>query len=336
MIVSRAPVRFSLGGGGTDLPSYALEHGGFLVAASIDKYVFVCVAKRFYRDIRLAYSKTEHVNSIDEIEHRIFREALRYTNLREGLELHSLADVPANSGLGSSSTFTVALLNGLHAFKREYVSSAQLADEACKIEIDILKEPIGKQDQYIAAYGGITAFTFHRDGTVEVEPLSLPADVVDELESNLLIFYSGVERSASEVLKEQAQVIAGNRDSAVERMHRIKALGYETKKILLSGNTDAYGELLHEHWSNKRKLATKMATSEIDEHYEAARKAGAIGGKLMGAGGGGFFMFYVRQTDKRRLYDALVARGLRPMRFRFDFDGARIMANFHRTFRENS
>jgi D-glycero-alpha-D-manno-heptose-7-phosphate kinase len=331
MIVSRAPVRFSLGGGGTDLPSYAREHGGFLVAASIDKYVFVSVAKRFYSDIRLAYSKTEHVDSIDDIEHRIFREALRFTDLRGGLELHSLADVPANSGLGSSSTFTVALLNGLHTFKREHVPSAQLAEEACKIEIDILKEPIGKQDQYIAAYGGITAFTFHRDGSVEVEPLQLQADLVDELESNLLIFYSGVERSASEVLTEQAQVITSNQDGAVERMHRIKALGYETKKILQSGNSDAYGELLHEHWSNKRKLAAKMATGVIDEHYEAARRAGAIGGKLMGAGGGGFFMFYVRQADKRRVYDALVARGLRPMRFRFDFDGARIMANFHRS-----
>ncbi len=331
MIVSRAPVRFSLGGGGTDLPSYAREHGGFLVAGAIDKYVFVSVAKRFYSDIRLAYSKTEHVDSIDDIEHRIFREALRFTDLRGGLELHSLADVPANSGLGSSSTFTVALLNGLHTFKREHIPSAQLAQEACKIEIDILKEPIGKQDQYIAAYGGITAFTFHRDGSVEVEPLQLQADLIDELESNLLIFYSGVERSASEVLTEQAQVITSNQDGAVERMHRIKALGYETKKILLSGNSDAYGELLHEHWANKRKLASKMATSVIDEHYDAARKAGAIGGKLMGAGGGGFFMFYVRQPDKRRVYDALVARGLRPMRFRFDFDGARIMANFHRS-----
>jgi D-glycero-alpha-D-manno-heptose-7-phosphate kinase len=331
MIVSRAPVRFSLGGGGTDLPSYAREHGGFLVAAAIDKYVFVSVAKRFYSDIRLAYSKTEHVDSIDDIEHRIFREALRLTDLRGGLELHSLADVPANSGLGSSSTFTVALLNGLHTFKREHTPSEQLAQEACKIEIDILKEPIGKQDQYIAAYGGITAFTFHRDGSVDVEPLQLQADLVDELESNLLIFYSGVERSASEVLTEQAAVIKSNQDGAVERMHRIKALGHETKRILLSGSSDAYGELLHEHWTNKRKLATKMATSVIDEHYEAARKAGAIGGKLMGAGGGGFFMFYVRQTDKRRVYDALVARGLRPMRFRFDFDGARIMANFHRS-----
>jgi D-glycero-alpha-D-manno-heptose-7-phosphate kinase len=331
MIVSRAPVRFSLGGGGTDLPSYSREHGGFLVAAAIDKFIFVCVARRFYNNIRLAYSKTELVDSVDKIEHRIFREALRYAKLESGLELHSLADVPANSGLGSSSSFTVALMNGLHAFKREFVPTEQLADEACKIEIDILKEPIGKQDQYISAYGGITAFTFNKDGSVEVERVPMKEESVMDLENNLLIFYSGVERAASVVLAEQGKQITTNKDDAVNRMHRIKELGYETRKLLIEGDIDRYGELLHEHWTNKRKLASKMTDSVIDEHYEAARKAGAIGGKLMGAGGGGFFMFYVRPADKRRVYEELVARGLRPLRFRFDFDGARIVANFHRS-----
>jgi D-glycero-alpha-D-manno-heptose-7-phosphate kinase len=331
MIVSRAPVRFSLGGGGTDLLSYSREHGGFLVAAAIDKFVFVSVARRFYDNIRLAYSKLEMVDSIDQIEHRIFREALRFAGLGKGLDLNSVADVPANSGLGSSSTFTVALLNGLHAFKRNFVPIEQLAHEACHIEIDVLKEPIGKQDQYIAAYGGITAFTFNKDGSVETERLPIQDSIIDELEANLLIFYSGVERSASVVLAEQGQKIQQNKDQALERMHRIKALGYDTKKLLLDGNIDTYGELLHEHWTNKRKLASKMTDSVIDEHYEAARKAGAIGGKLMGAGGGGFFMFYVRSPDRRRVYETLAARGLRPMRFRFDFDGARIMANFHRS-----
>lgn len=331
MIVSRAPVRFSLGGGGTDLPSYSREHGGFLVAAAIDKYVSVCVARRFYPNIRLAYSKLELVDRVDQIEHRIFREALRFGQIEGGLELHSLADVPANSGLGSSSTFTVALLNGLHAFKREYVPTPQLAEEACHIEIDILKEPIGKQDQYIAAYGGITAFTFDTDGTVHAERLPVKEDVIEELEQNLLIFYSGVERSASAVLTEQAKTVKSNKDDAVARMHRIKQIGYETQKLLLAGDIDLYGELLHEHWSAKRKLASNMTDSVIDEHYDEARKAGAIGGKLMGAGGGGFFMFYVRPAEKRAVYQALVARGLRPMRFRFDFDGARIAANLHRT-----
>jgi D-glycero-alpha-D-manno-heptose-7-phosphate kinase len=331
MIVSRAPVRFSLGGGGTDLPSYSREHGGFVVAASVDKFVFVCVARRFQNSIRLAYSESENVDSVDQIKHRIFRAALKATGLTSGLELHSLADVPANTGLGSSSSFTVALLNGLHAFKRESVPAEQLAREACHLEIDVLKEPIGKQDQYIAAYGGISAMQFHPDGSVEVERLPLRYEVIDELESNLVIYYSGIERSASTVLKEQAKTIAENKDAAVQRMHRIKELGHETKRILLSGELDNYGEMLHEHWMNKRKLASNMADSTIDEHYESACKAGAIGGKLMGAGGGGFFMFYVRAPERRRVHEVLSARGLRPMRFRFDFDSARIMANFHRS-----
>jgi D-glycero-alpha-D-manno-heptose-7-phosphate kinase len=331
MIVSRAPVRFSLGGGGTDLPSYAREHGGFVVAAAVDKFVFVCVARRFAKSIRLAYSESEIVDSVDQIKHRIFKAALQSTGLTHSLELHSLADVPANTGLGSSSSFTVALLNGLHAFKREFVPAEQLAREACRLEIDILKEPIGKQDQYIAAHGGISAMHFHPDGSVEVERLPLRDEVLDELESNLVIYYSGIERSASSVLKEQQKTIVENKDDAVQRMHRIKELGFETKRVLLSGDIDRYGEMLHEHWTNKRKLASNMADGTIDEHYEAARKAGALGGKLMGAGGGGFFMFYVRAAERRSLHDAMGARGLRPMRFRFDFDGARIVANFHRS-----
>jgi D-glycero-alpha-D-manno-heptose-7-phosphate kinase len=331
MIVSRAPVRFSLGGGGTDLPSYSREHGGFVVAAAVDKFVNVCVARRFQDNIRLAYSESEIVESTSQIKHRIFKAALEMNGLERGLELHSLADVPGNTGLGSSSSFTVALLNGLHAYKREFVPAEQLAREACELEIDRLGEPIGKQDQYIAAFGGVSALTFHTDGRVEVERLPLKEEVIDELESNLVIYYSGVERSASAVLKEQAKTIVANKDAAVQRMHRIKELGHETKRILLAGQIDTYGEMLHEHWTNKRKLASNMADSVIDEHYDTARKAGAIGGKLMGAGGGGFFMFYARAADRRRVHDALSARGLRPMRFRFDFDGARIMANFHRS-----
>jgi len=331
MIVSRAPVRFSLGGGGTDLPSYANEHGGFLVAGAVDKYIFVCAARRFYDSIRLAYSKMELVDSVDQIEHRIYREALRFTKIDKGIELQSFADVPANSGLGSSGTFTVALLNALHVYNREFVPTSQLAEEASHVEIDILKEPIGKQDQYIAAYGGITAFTFNKDGTVDAERVPVKDEIVDDLESNLLVFYSGVERKASVVLAEQAKTIKGNTDDAVNRMHRIKALGYETRRILVAGTLDEYGELLHEHWTMKRKLTSNMTDSAIDEHYDAARKAGALGGKLMGAGGGGFFLFYARHAERRRVHDAMVARGLRPLRFRFDFDGARIVANLHKS-----
>lgn len=331
MIVSRAPVRFSLGGGGTDLPSYSQTHGGFLVAAAIDKYVFVGANRRFYDSIRLAYSHTETVDSVDQIQHRIFREALRLTSITKGIELVSVADVPSNSGLGSSSTFTVALLNALHAFKREFVSSVQLAEEACKIEIEILGEPIGKQDQYISAYGGVTAFTFNPDGSVQAERVPVREEVLDELESNLVIFYTGIERAASQVLAQQKKTITENKDDGVNRMHRIKQLGYDTKQILIDGRIDAYGELLHEHWTNKRKLASNMTDPVIDEIYEVARNAGAIGGKLMGAGGGGFFMFYVRPAERRRVYETLLARNLRPLRFRFDHDGAKIVANFHRS-----
>ncbi|GMV18226.1 MAG: sugar kinase [Polyangiaceae bacterium] len=331
MIISRAPVRFSLGGGGTDLPSYYEKFGGFVVSAAIDSYVYITANKRFYDDIRLAYSQTEIVPNVESIQHRIFREALRMTGIGRAIELTSVADVPANSGLGSSSSFTVALLNALHTFKREFVSSRQLAEEACELEMVRLGEPIGKQDQYIAAFGNVTALTLDKDGSVHVEPVPVRDEVIDELTNNLIIMWSGIERAASSVLAEQGSRVQKKDSSTLDGMHRIKALGHEVYDLLVKGETDRYGELLHEHWTNKRKLASKMTDDRIDEHYDTARKAGAIGGKLMGAGGGGFFMFYARPADKRRVYEALVQRGLRPLRFRFDLDGARIVANMHRT-----
>ncbi|HEY6555961.1 MAG TPA: sugar kinase [Polyangiaceae bacterium] len=331
MIISRAPVRFSLGGGGTDLPSYYRQYGGFFVSAAIDKYVYVTANKRFYDDIRLAYSETEIVPNVDSIRHRIFREALRLVGIRQGIELTSVADVPANSGLGSSSTFTVALLNALHAYKREFVSSRQLAEEACDLEMNRLGEPVGKQDQYIAAYGSVTAFTIEKDGTVHVEPVHVRDEVLDELQNNLVIVYSGIERPAKVVLSEQGERVAKTDTATTEGMHRIKELGKDVYQLLVDGKTDAYGELLHEHWMRKRKLASKMTDDRIDDHYEAARKAGALGGKLMGAGGGGFFMFYVRPAEKRAVWEEMIRRGLRPLRFRFDLDGARIVANLHRS-----
>ena len=331
MIVSRAPVRFSLGGGGTDLPGYSDRFGGYLVSAAIDKYIYVTANKRFHRDIRLAYSKTEIVPSVDRIEHRIFREALRLCKIEHSIELTSVADLPANSGLGSSSSFTVALLNALHTYRREFVSSRQLAEEACLIEMDRLGEPIGKQDQYIAAFGSVTAFTFGTDGSVEVEPVPVRDEVLDELETNLVILWSGVERPASVVLSEQGRRLRELEPDVIERMHAIKEIGHEVYRLLVAGDVDRYGELLHEHWTKKRKLASKMTDPTLDEHYEAARAAGALGGKLMGAGGGGFFMFYVRPADKRRVIESMTARGLRQLRFRFDVDGARIVANLHRS-----
>jgi D-glycero-alpha-D-manno-heptose-7-phosphate kinase len=329
MIVSRAPVRFSLGGGGTDLPAYASRFGGYVVSAAIDKYVYVCCNRRFYQDIRLAYSKTEIASEVGKIEHPIFREALRFLGVESSVELVSIADLPANSGLGSSSSFTVALLNALHAYKREFVSSRQLAEEACHIEIDRLGEPVGRQDQYIAAFGGVTAFTFEPGGQVVAEPVPARDEVLTELEQSLVIVYSGVERPARVVLGEQQARLDALEESVVGRMHEIKAIGHEVRDLLVKGDLDRYGELLHDHWQKKRKLTSNMTDTLLDEIYESGRAAGAIGGKLMGAGGGGFFMFYVRPAERRRFVERTLAAGRRVLRFSFDDAGARIVANVH-------
>jgi D-glycero-alpha-D-manno-heptose-7-phosphate kinase len=330
MIVSRAPVRFSLGGGGTDLPAYASRFGGFVVSAAIDKYVYVTASRRFHRDIRLAYSRTELKPRIDEIEHPIFREALRLCGIEHSIELTSVAELPSNTGLGSSSAFTVALMNALHAYRGEHVSTRQLAEEACHLEIDVLREPVGRQDQYIAAFGGVTALTFEPDGAVHVEPVAAAGGALDALEANLVAVYTGVERPARVVLAEQGERLGALEPAVVEGMHRIKEIGREVHRLLTDGDVDRYGELLHEHWMRKRGLASKMSDGVLDEHYEAARRAGAIGGKLMGAGGGGFFLFYVRPAERRRLVEAMQGRGLRLLDFRFDLEGARIVADLIR------
>ncbi len=327
MIVSRAPFRFSLGGGGTDLPAYYREHGGFVLSAAIDSYMYVTANRRFYSSIRLAYSETEIVDKIDQIRHPIFREALRLTGIEAGVELTSVADLPSSSGLGSSSSFTVALLNALYAYKREFVSPEGLARAACEIEMVRLGEPVGKQDPYIAAYGNVTALSIARDGSVSVEPVPIPASGLERLRRHLLVVYSGIERPAKLVLEEQGERLRAAEPATLAGMHRIKALGREAYELLVRGDTDRYGELLHEHWQHKRGLTSKMTDGAIDEHYEAALKAGAIGGKLIGAGGGGFFMFYVRPAQRGRALEALQARGLRPLNFRFDPGGARILLN---------
>lgn len=330
MIVSRAPFRFSLGGGGSDLPAYYREHGGFVVSAAIDSYMYVTANPRFYPSIRLAYSETEIVDDVAQIRHPIFREALKMVGIGSSIELTSVADLPSNSGLGSSSSFTVALLNALYTYKREFVTCERLAREACELEMERLAEPVGKQDQYIAAFGNVTALSIAKDGSVAVEPVPVRGEVLDELQSNLVVMYSGVERPAKLVLAEQGQRVKDADPATLEGMHRIKALGRDVYDLLVRGEVDQYGELLHEHWQHKRRLASKMTDATLDEHYAAARAAGAIGGKLIGAGGGGFFMFYVRPAERRRVVQTLVARGLRPLRFRFDLDGARILLNLHR------
>jgi D-glycero-alpha-D-manno-heptose-7-phosphate kinase len=317
-----------LGGGGTDLPSYSSQYGGFIVAAAIDKYIYIAANSRFYDGIRLSYSKTEIVEKPEEVKHPIFREALKMLEI-PSIEVSSIADVPPNCGLGSSSSFCVSLLNALHAYKREYVSLEQLAEEACHIERDRLGEPIGKQDQYMAAIGRITALTFERDGTVRVDPVRIPAQALADLESNLLIFHTGIERRAADVLTEQGKNLAAKNTPSVEAMHKIKEIGLEVRRLLERGDIHGFGKLLDVHWQNKRKLASGVTNSTFDEHYDAAIKAGALGGKLMGAGGGGFFMFYCAQS-KAKLIETMLGRGLRLMRFRFDFQGATITTNMGR------
>jgi D-glycero-alpha-D-manno-heptose-7-phosphate kinase len=330
MIVSRAPLRFSLGGGGSDLPGYYQRFGGYVVSSAIDRYVYVAANERFYDDIRLAYSQTEIVPDVASIRHPLFREALRLVGIERGIELVSVADVPSNTGLGSSSSFTVALLNALHAYRKDFVSSRRLAEEACEIELERLGEPAGKQDQYMAAFGNVTALAIDKAGNVSVEPVPVREEVLDDLQSSLLIFYSGVERQARVVLGEQAERFRSEHGAALEAMHRIKELGHEVYRLLVAGDVDRYGELLHAHWQHKRALASSMTDPALDEIYEAARGAGALGGKLMGAGGGGFFMFYVRPADRRRVWETLAGRGLKPLRFRFDRSGARIVTNVQR------
>jgi D-glycero-alpha-D-manno-heptose-7-phosphate kinase len=329
MIISRAPVRFSLGGGGSDLPAYASQHGGFVVTAAVDKYVYICANRRFHDSIRLSYSSTEIVEHAPLVKHNIFREALMMLEIDHGIELTSMSDVPANSGLGSSGAFTVSLLNALHAYRREYVSTKTLADEACHIELDRLGAPIGKQDQYASAFGRICCLEIGKDLSVEVTPLRISDDTLAELESNLHVFYTGVDREASPILADQQKQMKSS-DRSVEAMHRIKQLGYETRRLLTQDKLDQYGELMNEHWTEKRRLSAQVSSGTIDEHYAAARRAGALGGKIMGAGGGGFFLFYARE-NKGTLIRTMVSRGLRYIRFRFDMDGAKIVANLTRS-----
>jgi len=324
MIVARAPVRFSLGGGGTDLPSYSEKHGGFSVAVAIDRFVHVVVIPRFFDSIRVSQAKTETVDSVDHLEHRLFREALKVSGITRGVEASILADVPTNAGLGAWSSLGVAALGALRVFTNKTAAAEHLAADACAITLERLGDPIGRQDAWIAALGGLSCFTFHPDGRVEAERLPMRPELLAELETNLLVFYSGVERASFTVLHERGRRIAANEEGVVEHMHRIKELGRETARVLVEGDIDAFGEILHETWTLKRKLATNMSSSIIDEHYDAARRAGALGGKLMGAGGGGFFLLYARPQDRRNVYGAMTRRGLRPLRFRFEPQGVRI------------
>ena len=325
MIITRSPLRVSLGGGGTDLASYYTQHGGFLVAAAIDKYVYLTHHKTFQKEIIVKYSKLERVNSVNDIEHPIFREALKLTGVIDPhIELTSMADIPGGTGLGSSGSFTTALLKALHTYNKAPISPADLAEQACDIEIGKLGEPIGKQDQYIAAIGGITAFTFHKDGRVEYRPVKLSEDTHNNLEDNLLLFFTGYSRSASGILKDQNDRSKNNDSSMLDNLHFTKELGYKSLETLEKGNLEEFARLMDVHWQRKKIRSTEMSNAHINEWYEYAMQNGALGGKLIGAGGGGFLMFYA--SDKLKLRKAMREKGLQEVRFRFDFEGTKVIA----------
>ena len=326
MIITRSPLRISLGGGGTDLPSYYRKHGGFVLSAAINRYVYITVNEAFRPRIILKYSKLEDVERWEDIQHPIIREALRLTGVTGPyLEIVSLSDIPAGTGLGSSGSFTTALLRALHTMNRNFVPPRELAEQACHIEIDLLKEPVGKQDQYIAAFGGITCFEFLPDDRVIAEPLKIGSETLVNLEDNLLLFFTGASRSAAEVLRDQDTRTRDNASEMLENLHHTKHLGHESRDALLAGDLRKFAELMHVHWEHKKKRSPGISSSLIDEMYELARANGALGGKLIGAGRGGFLMLYTE--DKTRLRSAMRSAGLREVRLQFDFSGTSVLAH---------
>ena len=324
MIIARSPLRITLGGGGTDLPSYYREHDGFLIAAAIDKYVFVTVMRPFRPGIYVKYSKLEHVETAREVEHPIIREAIEMLDFKTPqVEITTLADIPAGTGLGSSGSFTTALLKALYTHRKRLIHPGELAELACHIEIDRLGEPVGKQDQYIAAYGGITCFNFNRDDTVASKPLAASIETMFDLEDNLLLFFTGFPRSAGSILKDQNVRTQRSDDEMLKNLHYVKELGHRSREALESGNVVRFGELMHEHWLNKKRRSGGMTNPQIDAWYDLAMTNGAVGGKLVGAGGGGFLLFYA--NDRNKLRHAMTRAGLEEVRFRFDFEGTKIV-----------
>jgi D-glycero-alpha-D-manno-heptose-7-phosphate kinase len=320
MIFSRAPLRISLGGGGTDLPSYYREHGGFLVSGAIDKYVYMLTHTVFQRCYRMKYSELEEVDEVCQIRHPILRESLQRHWRGAPLEIASVADVPSGTGMGSSGAFTVCLLKNLIMARHSSINPADLAETACEIEMEMLGEPVGKQDPYVAAHGGICAYTFRPDGRVEVEPLELGLPVLRRLRDQLLLFYTGEARSASGMLADQDVRSKAGEEQMIKNLHRTKDLGRRIHELLGEGELEGYAELMHEHWEHKRVRSPGMTSERVDRLYAEARRNGAIGGKLVGAGGGGFLLVYTRRPeDTRRVMAAASAPELA---FDFEFGGA--------------
>jgi D-glycero-alpha-D-manno-heptose-7-phosphate kinase len=324
VIIARSPLRVSLGGGGTDLPSYYQDYEGFLIAAAIDKYAYVSVSRPFFQGINLKYSRIENVTHVDQIQHPIIREVLRTLNLKSPqIEISSFADIPSGTGLGSSGSFTTALIKGLYSHYKKQMHPSQIAELACEIEMTKLGEPIGKQDQYIASYGGISEFLFHKDGSVSSSPLNLEMRTIHDLEDNLLLFFTGISRSASEILNDQNSKSSKKDQMMIDNLHFTKELGLKSKEALLANDTDKFAELMHEHWEHKKSRSLGMSNEFIDNAYNQAILAGAIGGKLVGAGGGGYLMFY--SNDKEKLRHKMSELGLEEVRFHFDFEGTKVI-----------
>lgn len=322
MIIARSPLRVSLGGGGTDLPSYYRKHSGFLIASAINKYVYITIHEGFVNELLIKYSKLERVPNAESIEHPIFREALKLLGIHEtNLEITSMADIPAGTGLGSSGSFTTALLKALHTYRKNLVHPRELAEQACHIEIDLLKESVGKQDQYTAAFGGLTCFQFLPNDHVEVWPLKVDTETLYNLEDNLVLFFTGYSRAASSILKDQDERSKSRDQSMIENLHFIKDLGWQTKEALEAGDLHKFAEIMNLHWEWKRQRSAGMTNADVDDWYKLAIENGAMAGKLIGAGGGGFLMFYTE--DKTRLRHAMNQAGLKEVRFRFDFEGTK-------------
>jgi D-glycero-alpha-D-manno-heptose-7-phosphate kinase len=326
MLITRSPLRISIGGGGTDLPSYYQDHGGFLISAAIDKYVWVTCTRPFTPGIILKYSQIEHVEHVDQVQHPIIREAFRMLGITQPQhEITTLADIPAGTGLGSSGSFTTALLKAMYAHERKMLLPEDIARLACELEITRLARYVGKQDQYIAAYGGVTCFEFHRDGSVHAEPLDMNDATLHALEDNLLLFFTGFSRSASDILEDQEKRTKSADASMIDNLHFVKQLGHRTRDVLEAGKPEKFGEIMHEHWEHKRKRSTGMTNAHIDSWYALGRANGALGGKLVGAGGGGFLLFYA--GDREKLRAAMAGAGLREVRFRFEFEGTRVVGS---------
>lgn len=324
MIITRAPLRITLGGGGTDLPSYYEDFGGFVLSAAISKYIFIAINRTFTPDYFLKYSALERVERPEQIEHPIVREVLLAHDVGPSVEIVSMADIPSGTGLGSSGAFTVGLLRAVHAFRRDHVGAGDLAEEACAIEIDRLSRPVGKQDQYVAAFGGLKCFDFKPDAQVEVSPLAVSTDTVYDLEEHLLMFFTGYSRAADSVLTEQKTRSESGDAQMIDNLHFVKELGLRSKAALEQGDAEGFALLMHEHWEHKKKRSTSMSNGHIDRWYQLGRDSGALGGKLVGAGAGGFLLFYTR--DQQALRQAMAAEGLTEVRFAFDHDGSTVIA----------